>query len=243
MSLDGGGVYGAGQISGRGSKRKVFFAAIIAGVVGLIFVAGFSVGSLSARLAAGNPAAAEDLSVEGVATIKLVAPDQQLVGVWTAHNTLKDSLAGGTDAISECLSGVTNTCPNGACAVPSSGGVICPLTSLIVVAVGSCSDVATCGVNLEPPNEYATNVQTPSGCTVDLRCTGWVSSETFTPSELGCTSACTLNDVGAFEVACSSSEGACGIYGQFDDISGASLPTITLSPGDSLAISIQFTVS
>lgn len=212
-------------------EHKLLMVAVVAAMIALL-ASGIAVGYYIAKPVApqGNN---EGLRVEGVATITLIGSDGQTVGVWTAHNTL---LPGGIDLIAGCLSGLdeSTSCPGSYTlgSIPSD-------TSDLVVAIGSCASVDDeCGQSTASP---ATNTLTPSGC---FDCTGWVASASFSPSDLDCASSCALNDLAAWTVVCPTSQAPlCSLYSQFDDISGASLPSITITSGETLAVSIQFTVS
>jgi len=209
------------------ASRKLVLVVAVAALIAIVFVSGVAAGTFMARPS--SKGTNEALSVEGVATIKLLAPDGRVVGVWTAHNTLVPS---GIDLIALCAS-------SGTCLSPG-------LTPDIWVGLNACTNsYIACGVM-----STATNTPTPSGCgqsNLDASppappyCVGWVASSTFSAAALACTSTCSLVDVASGNPG-QSSFGYSLSY-QFDDITGAALPSITISAGQSLAISIQFTVS
>ena len=179
-------------------------------------------------------------------------PNGQVLGVWKTHNILVEP---GISYVAACLSGQILSCPN-----PNTP--FTSFTSGIGVGIGGCATAFIpngAGNTLNNCAVQATTAvtPTPSGCVSSASCTGWLASATFGATDIeNCTTNsgkccpgpgyCFLNDVAA--------ELNVPIVGilQFDEIctpvgscpAGAgNLPTIQITPGDSLAINIQFTVS
>jgi len=247
----------------------MLFAVVITATIGLAFIGGVAEGGSIAKTPAGGTSATQKLSIEGVATISLIAPGGRILGVWSTHNSL---VPDGIFEIAACISAaqVTMTttttttysgdqiCPGSTSPWPNSYSAPVPsFTSLIGVSMGSCSYANGDMTNtVQQPGcetfSTSTNVLTTSGCPTSEPC-GWVASATFTPAGLGCSETCTLNDVTAGAQQALLSPATVAGYVAFDDICSPSsagcvspfnnLPTITLSTGDSLAVSIQFTVS
>jgi hypothetical protein len=222
-----------GKLSQRTSRLSKKSKVILVGVaVVLVALIVGSVATIAFYSIAAPRNPSEGLGIEGVATITLYGPSGQTLGVWSAHNSL---VALGKDGIAKCLSGVSS----GSC--PGAPKGISSFTSLIEIAVGTCTNAeSNCGIS-----SSASNTLTPNSCASLYQCSGWIASATFTPSNLfspspnGCSSTCNLNDV------VSSWTPWFGISGtNFDDIPSANFPSpISIAPGDSLAVNIQFTVS
>lgn len=185
----------------------------------------FAIGVISGSLVIGqffaggvlSGGSRQSLSVEGFATITVFNPDGSVASVWKGHNAVYPY---GLNAIAGCASGATSSpWPYGAC----SGWV-----KAIRLTLSTPSTVV----------QNATNTPTPVGCTPGgptLLCSGWVSQATFGVSSFtygNCGSSCTLTKV---ETYMSTTPFFLG----FDYIT----TSVALVPGNSILVSINFTVS
>ena len=231
--------YGEGVVGGgffgrvTAGKSKFVFMAGIAAVVALVLGLAFAAGPLAAEESGKQPGGSgvqEGLGIQGAVTITLYGPDGSTLGVWKTHNSLVQP---GITLLVECISG------NYEAWCPGYDGELPAYTAEIGVAVGSCSEAySSCS---------ATNTVQSSGCESSSppTCEGWTASAGFASTALNCLTACSLNDVasGLFTYP-GIGFGGSFVTGQFDDIPSANFPSpITISPGDTLAINILFTVS
>jgi|GEM_PF-4450062 len=200
----------------------------------------------------GNGGTQDGLRVEGHAVAKVYGPSGGLVGVWSGDNVLQ---AEGRNALASCVSGFSSIpFETGQCTGLTDGlfvdwlcnGSSCPTAASINFIDSSdlqvqCQDPANgggCGaISVADPVAI-----TPSGCdpSATICATGWNVTALFpsgTFSSKDCGSTCTIDQANA---------GLVSYYGglvfgftQFDQLG----PSIAVSPGDSLSLTITFTVS
>jgi hypothetical protein len=161
----------------------------------------------------------DGVNIVGKVTMQVYNPDGTLARVWHGHNSLS---AESINGIAGCLSGATTT--------PAYFGTCSSWISYISI---SCSCTSF-------PIEAAANTpfaNTPgvacSASSASPGCTGWVSTATFSSSDFstaGCGSSCTVNNADAQNSGYA-----------FDHITVGS--PLTVSAGDSLQVTITFTVS
>jgi hypothetical protein len=203
-------------------KGNLMIAGAAVAVLALVLASALANGYL-ASAKSGAAKQNEGVGIQGAVTIALIGPSGQTLSVWKTHNSLVTT---GTSIVAMCLeSGLE--CPG--------AGVYTSVTAVMGIATGSCTNAySSCGI-------FAPTTVTLTGCPGSpppLTCTGWIASATYSPSALGCSSTCTVNDVAAGMTTPSTTG-----Y-QFDDIPSSNFPSpISISSGDSLAINIQFTVS
>ncbi len=248
-------------------RRPLIFSSGSKLVRGLLIVAALSgvlVGSLFVSYATTRSpsGSTEGLPIGGVAHIMVYNAQGQEVSSWTGHNTLFPSAAaavaaclqgqpfptsyttiatqGTTGAFPGVLQGCSGFTPDILVAwVVASGvteGGYCPASSYLA-ALGSCEVMS------------ASNYLVPSGCTVNT-CTGWDATATFPSTDFnasnGCATTCTIGTVITMQGTVWTGQIVAG-YGAgtiaggngFDLLS----PSITLAQGDSLQITIAYTVT
>ena len=227
-------------------KRNIVITGAAVAVLALVLASALANGYLTSAKS-GGAKQNEGVGIQGAVTITVYGPAGQVVQVLKTHNSLVSS---GENWLAACISNapsifilgsgasVTTTSATGAEFCPGGSYGFPSYTQYIGVAIGSCTSIGSnCGVLVGGTNTLTPN--TPDPCTYSSTCTGWLATATFSPSALNCqASSCALNDVAASACATAS----CG--GQFDDIPSANFPSpVSVAPGDSLAINIQFTVS
>jgi hypothetical protein len=234
---------------GREALRALaVVAAVCAVLVGSLFL------SPAASRSAGGTG--EGLPVGGVAHITVFNAQGQEVTTWTGHNTLFPSAAaavagclGGqgfsatttsvdvgtsTTAIAANLQGCSGFTPDILVAWGVGSGAVCPASnSLAAAGSNSCAIMS------------ASNYLVPSGCTVNT-CTGWDATATFPSTAFsasnGCATSCNIEFVLALQgTVWSGAISQAGLAGgnAFDLLT----PGITLAQGDSLQITIAYTVT
>ena len=200
--------------------------------------------------------AKQGLTISGTETLKVLGPDGQVVSVWQGPDPLTFD---GMNGIASCVTG-------------SNGGVLTPdafytcNTWISNIGIAFDKPSVTCTYAAEFTNctqlqSAATNYLTPQGCydTTPYRegstlCSGWQTQATFGPNSFtvaDCGTTChvemvrTLGGTGGgavFDELCTTSFGASDTFqGVKCSLGGGAIPA--LSPGDTLLVTIAFTVS
>jgi len=228
------------------SRRRLYLvltAVVFAGIlVSWLVLASFAVIGAQSRQ--------DGVKIQGVGVFKVYDSQGRLVDQVTAHNNL---YANGVNNMALCLSGVSTSGNYGGAPCTGvtngmgatwvcNGGSNC-LNGVITVA-DNTKDDGSCGGGLGAGNcaadTVATDAAVPTGCSSSggPTCTGWTVTATF-PSELfttsSCATSCTVDSAFAQYIF----PGPVGEGSAFDDITGLS---IALSPGDTLVITITFTI-
>lgn len=240
-------------------------------VRGLLIVAALSgvlVGSLFVSYATTRSpsGSTEGLPIGGVAHITVYNAQGQEVSSWTGHNMLFPSAAA---AVAACLQGQPFTTSYtsetvGSTTTPVVEGLqgcsgftpdimvawASPPPTVAAPTSGACpasysvaADGQSCAV------ESANNYLVPSGCTVNT-CTGWDATATFPSTDFsasnGCATTCTIGAVIAMQgvvwtgqITAGFGTGTIAGGNAFDFLA----PSITLAQGDSLQITIAYTVT
>jgi hypothetical protein len=206
----------------------------------------------------------QGLLLSGTATFKVLGPDGSLVSQWTGPDPLTNAAI---NAIAACLPGSDggSTDPIGPGSPSGASGSCSSFVSAAAVVFGPMGTGCTENGGAQTENSFsvtgcvvtapATNTLTPVGCdpnastgsTIPPLCTGWITEATFGPATFTSTNC----NYGVSQTPCAVLEVATGVNGVitnpsygptngFDQI----FPTpISLSSGDSLLVTIQFTVS
>jgi len=227
-------------------RRRILLgvsAALIAGVmVSFVIFTSFAAAGASTRQ--------DSVKIQGIGVFKVYDSQGRLVDQVTAHNSLYSN---GVNNMALCLSGVSTSGNYGGAPCTGvtngmgatwvcNGGSSC-LNGVITVA-DNTKDDGSCGGGLGAGNcaadTVATDAVVPTGCSSSggPTCNGWTVTATF-PSELfttsSCATSCTVDSAFAQYIF----PGPVGEGSAFDDIVGLS---IALSPGDTLVITITFTI-
>lgn len=239
-------------------KRKVLLSvvtgALIAGLLSYALLA-------NAGYFSTNSSTNQGLRVEGHGVIKVFNAQGKLVKQWEGYNSLN---LGAINEILGCASGYPgkigplNTCSGFTNATEvywTCNGSGCPTTSDILVSQTAsqevfCSPITAigCGV-LTTANDIPFSGSPPTSATCNptifptsTTCSGWNVTSTisgaFTTQNCA-TSGCPITGAGAASYIPALGLGGFDISYQFDSL----YPSITVTPGDTLVLTISFTVS
>ncbi len=211
----------------------------------------------------------QGLMISGIETIKVLAPDGSLASQWSGPDPLT---ALGTNALAACITGSDggSTDPIGPGSVTGASGSCSSFINAVAIVFGpadatqqggTCADNA--GAELEngftvtgcQAEISATNTLTPLGCgpnsstgsTIPPLCTGWITDATFGPTTFtptNCIYTISQTPCGVLEVDAGTLS-QLTTYGHtegFDYLNLNAAP-IVVANGDSLLVTIQFTVS
>lgn len=214
--------------------------------------------------------ASDGLVLSGTETIKVLAPDGALVSSWTGPDPLTNIAI---NALAACIPGTDggSTDPVGPASVTGASGSCSSFINAvaIVFAPANYPEVGgTCAANAgaQTLNSYsvtgcqatttATNYLTPLGCSPNSStgantpplCTGWITEATFGPATFTATNCiydqsqtpCSVVSVDAGTLSQISPYPGYGYAEGFDTLSPTPIP---VAVGDSLLVTIQFTVS
>lgn len=212
----------------------------------------------------------DGLYLSGTETIKVVAPDGKVVSTWTGPDPLTNIAV---NAIAACIPGSVggSTDPVGPASTPANGSCSSFINGVAIVFApasypfigGTCSENA--GAETEngfsvtgcQANAAATNILTPLGCDPNAGtpaptgplCSGWITQATFGPTTFTATNCiydisqtpCAVLEAGAGPLS-QMANPSYGIGNAAFDILTVPTP-ISVAAGDSMLVTIQFTVS
>ena len=176
-------------------------------------------------------------------TVKVLGPDGKVVSTWTGADPL---LPAAINAIANCVPG-----SNGGSTSPA-GFLSCNtwIQNMVVwwdaPSVNGCVESSPSGCTISSPVPVS-NTLTPQDCGSVSTCSGWITEATLGPNTFtggNCGPNCaikliTLSDTAGagFDTLCST------FYSTTDPYCTTSFANIVVSPGDSLLVTIQFTIS
>jgi hypothetical protein len=243
-------------------RMPVFVLAIIVVAIGALLLVGQFLPLVMNR---DSPSADKDgLYLSGTETIKVMAPDGKVVSTWTGPDPLSNVAI---NAIAACVPGSSggSTNPVSPADISQDGGCSSWINAMAIVFApasypfigGTCSDNA----GAETENGFsvtgcqatttATNVLTPLGCNSNgitlggQLCTGWITSATFGPGTFTATNCiydisqtpCAIVNVDAGTLTTLTT------YGSSEGFDYLNPTPIPVAVGDSVLVTIQFTVS
>jgi hypothetical protein len=219
---------------------------IIAGAVaigillGSTIFAGFVSGSINGK-------ASQSLNIGGIETIKVIGPDGKTVSFWQGRDPLTRYAI---NAIVGCITGT-----NGGTTTPNGFGSCNTWVSSTTIFTADSSATCVSAITCATFSATVTNYVTPNGCDpasplIINICSGWQSQAIFPPTTQWPTacgsSGCGLENVDLyggvtstlFDELCSSGYGEASCT-----VAGSPNPLATVSPGDTLVVTISFTVT
>jgi len=247
-------------------KLKLSLAIVGSLVIGILLGS-----SLLANVLNPNSTAKESqgLLLSGTETIKVLGSDGSVVSTWTGPDPLTNA---GVNALAACIPGSDggSTAPIGPGSITGASGSCSSFINAVAIVFGP-ADITqqggSCADNAGAENEYAfsetgcqaeigaTNILTPLGCdpnpstgaSIPPLCTGWITQATFGPTTFTPTNCiytisqtpCAVLEVDAGTLS------QLTTYGHtegFDYLDLNATPIVVAS-GDSLLVTIQFTVS
>lgn len=236
------------------ASRKILLTTVAVCLsVGIILGVVLSENLLATRSLSSTDSRNQALTISGTETIKVLAPDGRVVSTWQGADPLTANAANG---LASCITGIsTGNSPAGV--FGSCESWITGIAIQTDMPAGICND----GPKEQSLCSYitaaATNTLTPIGCTTGSAiaygtCTGWITEATFGPStftSLNCGSKCAVENVFAgqssgggvwpFDQICAANYN----YAGFQPLPCLSGTIATVSPQDSLLVTIQFSVS
>jgi hypothetical protein len=232
------------------SRTKIGLA--IAGSV----VVGILLGStIFANMLSGTASGTQKqgLTISGTETIKVLGPDGLLLSKWQGADPVT---AQTINAIASCVTG-----PNGGSTAPQGFGSCSGWISSVLIDFdnpsGTCTfATATPKADCTQLSSPATNYLTPQGCSpsgLTLECSGWITEAIFSPTSFtqgNCGTSCQVENVmvlasssAYFDELCTNAYGYHGIgdTGVSCTLGNGAIPPV--SPGDTLVVSIAFSIS
>jgi hypothetical protein len=211
----------------------------------------------------------QGLLLSGMETIKVLAPNGNVVSQWSGPDPLTNA---GMNALAACIPGSDggSTSPIGPGSITGASGSCSSFINGVAIVFGPADTTqqgGTCADNAGGENEYAfsetgcqaeigaTNTLTPLGCdpnsstgsVIPPLCTGWITEATFGPTTFtptNCIYTISQTPCGVLEVDAGTLT-QLTTYGHtegFDYLNLNATPILVAS-GDSLLVTIQFTVS
>lgn len=235
------------------SGIKLVLAISGALAIGILLGSTFFSGALSGQ-ASGT--ARQGLTIAGTETLKVLGPDGQVISTWQGPDPLTFD---GMNGIASCVTGT-----NGGTLTPdafyecstwiSNIGIAFDKPSVTCTSAAEftdCTQLESVASNYLTPQACYDTTPYPEGSTL---CSGWQTQATFGPNSFtaaNCGTSChvqmirTLGGTGGgavFDELCTGSFGASDTStGVKCNLGGGAIPAI--SPGDTLLVTIAFTVS
>lgn len=258
---------GRSKLSFFGGKRKFWTVVAVALVAGIVLGSILSVNLLTRPASLSGNAKNDGVYITGTETIKVLSSEGKLVSTWTGP----DPITGLTiNALAACITG-NSTNPIGPASVTGASGSCSSFINeiAIVFAPANYPEIGgTCSANAgaETLNSYsvtgceatasATNYLTPLGCwpnsstaaSTPPLCTGWTTESTFGPGTFTSTNciynqAATPCSVVQVDAGTSQMNPYPAGYGNGEGFDYVNPTPIPVSAGDSLLVTIQFSIS
>jgi hypothetical protein len=203
------------------------------------------------------------LTISGVETIQVLAPNGKVVSTWRGPDPISGA---GINALAACIPGSNggSTTPVDPASVTGAGGTCSSFINAVEIVFSPASYEAggTCTNNQGAQTENgftvtgcgaiasATNTLTPLGCNPNQisdpeLCSGWITQATFGPTTFTSTN-CIYN---ISQTPCAVTEVDAGTlsqlttYGHTEGFDYLNPTPIPVSAGDSLLVTIDFTIS
>lgn len=253
------------------SKRRTIVIISVSLVLGMLLgavVFANLVSGHSILLSSGQVTKDQGLFISGTEAVKVLSPEGKVLSTWQGPDPISNLAI---NALAACIPGSDggSTDPKGPDSTTGASGSCSSFTDGVYIVFapadypfigGTCSQNA--GAQTEngfsvtgcQANAQAVNTLTPLGCDPNSTtsggnpalCTGWITEATFGPTTFTATNCiysnsqtpCAVLDVGAGTLSQLSTYGT---NGAFDYLNPS--PIIPVSAGDSLLVTIQFTIS